>query len=102
MHENIPITFKGVSEPCASISFVDFLLSHFTCLFFIMFHVHWSITLHEAPESISISITTTPTSSATCPFFSCDRLKTYSSLSSIGCSSTQRTCFLTLLEWQTK
>src|SRR6218665_3184449 len=83
MHENIPITFKGVSEPYAKISFVDFLLSHFTCFFFIMFHVHWSITLHEAPESISISITTPATSSATCPFSSCDRLKTYSGLSSI-------------------
>src|SRR6218665_818003 len=45
--------------------------------FFIMFHVHWSITLHEAPESISISITTLPTSSATCPFSSCDTLKTF-------------------------
>src|SRR6218665_745709 len=64
-----------------------------------MFHVHWSITLHEATESIIISITTPPTSSATCPFSSCDRLKTYSGLSSIGYSSTQRTCFLTLLEW---
>src|SRR6218665_2137043 len=102
MHENIPITFKGVSEPYASIFFVDVLLPHFTCFFFIMFHVHWLITLHEAPESISISITTPPTSSATCPFSSCDRLKTYSGLSSIGCSSTQRTCFLTLLEWLTK